>query len=170
VQHFASTERKVITIDEAQDLSRHQRKAGRTVGLTNGCFDILHSGHLDLLERARSMCDLLVVGVNSDESVRLLKGPDRPINSQADRARVIAGLECVGAVVIFNETTAEDLITRINPSRYFKGADYNPDNLPEYNLLQRLGIPLVLLSLKPGKSTTSIINRIASANRHHPSP
>ena len=115
MQHFASTERKVITIDEAQDLSRHQRKAGRTVGLTNGCFDILHSGHLDLLERARSMCDLLVVGVNSDESVRLLKGPDRPINSQADRARVIAGLECVGAVVIFNETTAEDLITRINP-------------------------------------------------------
>lgn len=169
MQHFASTERKVITIDEAQDLSRHQRKAGRTVGLTNGCFDILHSGHLDLLERARSMCDLLVVGVNSDESVRLLKGPDRPINSQADRARVIAGLECVGAVVIFNETTAEDLITRINPSRYFKGADYNPDNLPD-TISSKGSVFLLLLSLKPGKSTTSIINRIASANRHHPSP
>lgn len=170
MQPFASTKRKLLSISEARGLTRHHREAGRIVGLTNGCFDILHTGHLDLLERARGMCDLLIVGVNSDESVRSLKGPDRPINSEGDRARVVAGLECVEAVVIFNETTAESLIDGIMPSCYFKGTDYNSDTLPEYGLLQRLGVSPIFLSLEPGKSTTSIINRIADAKRHHPKP
>lgn len=168
MQPFANTDRKLCSIQEVQGLSRHHREAGYTVGLTNGCFDILHLGHLTVLERARSLCNLLIVGINSDRSVRLLKGPNRPINSEADRARMVAGLECVSAVVIFDNTTADELIAAAMPSCYFKGGDYNPDNLPEYSTLQRLGVSPVFLSLEPGKSTTSVIDRIVDAKRHTP--
>jgi len=160
MQSFVSTERKVIAIEEAKGLSKRERESGRIVGLTNGCFDILHCGHLSLLERAREMCDLLIVGVNSDRSVRLLKGPDRPIIPEDDRARLVAGLECVGAVVIFDEITAEKLIAEIAPSCYFKGGDYNASNLPEYALLSKMGIQPVFLNLEPGRSTTSIIKKV----------
>jgi rfaE bifunctional protein nucleotidyltransferase chain/domain len=168
VQSFTSTDRKLYGIQEVRGLSRHHREAGYTVGLTNGCFDILHIGHLSVLERARSMCNFLIVGVNSDRSVRLLKGPGRPINAEADRARMVAGLECVSAVVIFDDTTADELIATAMPSCYFKGGDYNPDNLPEYRTLQRLGVSPVFLSLEPGKSTTSVIDRIVDVKRHTP--
>ncbi len=157
---FVSTSRKVVDLEEARGISRHYREAGSSVGLTNGCFDILHSGHLNLLERARSLCDFLIVGINSDASVRCLKGPSRPINPERDRARLVAGFECVTAVVIFDEPTADELVAAILPSCYFKGGDYNPANLPEYATLQRLGVSPVFLSLEDGRSTTSTIQRI----------
>ena len=94
---FADTKQKIISVEEAKEMARSHRQTGDSVGLTNGCFDILHSGHLSYLERARSMCDILIVGVNDDESVRLLKGPSRPINPAMERARLVAGLElCLG--------------------------------------------------------------------------
>lgn len=163
---FVDTKRKVVSIEEAAGISRHHREAGSSVGLTNGCFDILHCGHVNLLERSRSMCDFLIVGVNDDESVRLLKGPTRPVNPEQDRARLVAGLECVTAVVVFDDPTADNLISGILPSCYFKGGDYNPDNLPEFSTLQRLRVSPVFLDLEDGWSTTSTIQRIIRASKH----
>jgi D-beta-D-heptose 7-phosphate kinase/D-beta-D-heptose 1-phosphate adenosyltransferase len=160
---FAETKKKILSIDEAKEMSGRHREKGASVGLTNGCFDILHCGHLSLLERARSMCDILIVGVNDDQSVQLLKGPSRPVNPAMDRARLVAGLECVTAVVIFSGRTADALITEILPSCYFKGGDYTRDNLPEYDTVQRLGVRPVFLDLEDGQSTTATIQRILSA-------
>lgn len=165
MERFAETKRKIIGIEEAKAMSSRHRKAGASVGLTNGCFDILHSGHLSYLEKARSMCDVLIVGVNDDESVRLLKGPSRPINPATDRARLVAGLECVSAVVIFSDRTADKLIEEIMPSCYFKGSDYNLDNLPERDTVRRLGVTPIFLDLEDGQSTTATIERILTASK-----
>ncbi len=161
---FADTKQKIISVEEAKEMARSHRQTGDSVGLTNGCFDILHSGHLSYLERARSMCDILIVGVNDDESVRLLKGPSRPINPAMERARLVAGLECVSAVVIFSDRTADKLIEQIVPTRYFKGSDYNLHNLPERDTVRRLGVTPVFLDLEDGQSTTATIGRILSAS------
>lgn len=110
------------------------------------------------------MCDILIVGVNDDESVRLLKGPSRPINPAMERARLVAGLECVSAVVIFSDRTADKLIEQIVPTRYFKGSDYNLHNLPERDTVRRLGVTPVFLDLEDGQSTTATIGRILSAS------
>ena len=161
---FADTKRKIISIEEAKAMASRHRQTGASVGLTNGCFDILHSGHLSYLERARSICDILIVGINDDESVRLLKGPFRPVNPAMDRARLVAGLECVSAVVIFSDRTADKLIEQIVPSCYFKGSDYNLHNLPERDTVQRLGVTPVFLDLEGGQSTTATIRRILSTS------
>lgn len=165
---FADTKRKIVGLEQAREMSRSSREGGATVGLTNGCFDILHCGHLCLLEKARGMCDILIVGVNDDWSVRLLKGPSRPINPVADRARLVAALECVTAVVVFGDRTADRLITEIMPSCYFKGSDYSPDNLPEFGTLQRLAVRPVFLDLEDGQSTTATIRRILSTSGRVP--
>lgn len=131
----------------------------RTV-LTNGCFDILHVGHLRYLEAARALGDELVVGVNSDASVRALKGPERPLNPAEERAEMLLGLKCVDRVVIFDELTADRLIETVHPAIYAKGGDYTLDTLPEAPVLKRLGINYVALPFVEGRSTSSLVARL----------
>ena len=112
------------------------RKGGQKVVFTNGCFDILHAGHVTYLEKARSFGDCLVLGLNSDSSVKANKGPSRPINSENDRARVVGALKAVDYVVLFGEQTAEALIAKVKPDVYVKGGDYTLDTLPEAKIVQ----------------------------------
>ncbi len=129
---------------------------------TNGCFDLLHVGHLRLLQKARAMGDLLIVGVNTDESVRALKGAERPIVPEAERAELLAGLECVDYVVLFPEITAEELIRIIQPDYYVKGGDYTERNLPEAELVVEQGGFVVILPYEEGYSTTKLLHQIRS--------
>ena len=127
---------------------------------TNGCFDIIHAGHVRYLNSAKTLGDILIVGLNTDESVRNLKGETRPINNEKDRAEVLLGLKAVDHVVMFGENTAENLISEIRPNVYVKGGDYNLDNLPEAKIVQSYGGEVKFINLVAGHSTTNIINKI----------
>lgn len=137
-----------------------RKRPGRTVVFTNGCFDLLHAGHVDLLDRARALGDLLVVGVNDDASVRRLKGPTRPITPLAERMRVLAGLRCVDYVTAFAEDTPLELITALVPDVLVKGGDWPVDRIVGGELVRARGGRVVSLPLLPGLSTTAIIARI----------
>lgn len=135
--------------------------AGKKLVFTNGCFDLLHVGHVRYLQAARALGDALFVGINSDASVRALKGPTRPVNSQDDRAEVLDALACVDYVSIFDGERATDLIERIKPAVYAKGGDYTVDSLHkgELNALRSVGSEIHILPLVPGKSTTGMLER-----------
>lgn len=137
-----------------------EKAKGKKVVLTNGCFDIIHAGHVRYLTAARAQGDLLVLGLNSDESVRALKGSTRPINTERDRAEVIDGLKSVDYVVIFGETTAEVLVRDVRPDYYAKGGDYSVDSLPEAQAVSEVGGKVVFLPFVEGKSSTKIIQKI----------
>lgn len=136
------------------------RKQGKTIVTTNGCFDILHVGHVRILKQAKSLGDVLVVGINSDASVRDLKGPERPINNQDDRAELLASLECVDVVSIFTEGTPVEFIKVVKPNIHVKGADYKPQDLEETPVVESLGGRIEILPLVPQKSTTSLVQKI----------
>lgn len=148
------------------DLSRladeveRQRERGHRVVLTNGCFDVLHSGHVDYLSRARTLGDVLVVGLNSDAGVRRLKGPDRPVSTLEDRARVLSALSCVDRVVAFDEDTPVELVRRLRPDVFVKGGDYTLDMMPEAPIVEELGGEVRILPLVKGRSTTGIVQKI----------
>ena len=143
------------------EAARWRESRSGTVVFTNGVFDLLHSGHIDVLTGARAQGDLLVVGVNSDASVRRLgKGPDRPVRSEAERAYVLAGLAAVDAVVIFDEDTPLELVTALRPDVIVKGGDYAPDTVVGADLVRARGGRVVIIPLTPGQSTTSIIQRL----------
>ena len=133
------------------------RQAGQKVVFTNGCFDILHAGHVSVLEFSRSKGDVLVVGLNSDASVRRLKGPMRPVNSQADRALVLAALESVSAVCVFNEDTPYNLIKLVRPDVLVKGGDYKPTEIVGREFAKKV----VRFALLKGRSTTNIIKKVS---------
>ncbi len=137
------------------------RKGGQKVVFTNGCFDILHAGHVTYLEKARSFGDCLVLGLNSDSSVKANKGPSRPINSENDRARVVGALKAVDYVVLFGEQTAEALIAKVKPDVYVKGGDYTLDTLPEAKIVQSYGGQVEFVQMVEGRSTTRIIDKIS---------
>ncbi|MDR1875813.1 MAG: D-glycero-beta-D-manno-heptose 1-phosphate adenylyltransferase [Synergistaceae bacterium] len=137
-------------------------QADKKIVFTNGCFDILHYGHVDYLRKAAYMGDVLVVGLNSDESVRRLKGPGRPVNEEEDRASLLAALEFVDYVVIFEEDTPYELILNLQPDVLAKGADYSPEEVIGRDLVESRGGVLALIPLVEGKSTTAIIERFAS--------
>jgi len=149
-------------MDKAALVSRlaGRRAAGRRVVLTNGCFDLVHSGHVSYLREAASLGDLLVVGVNSDASVRSFKEPGRPIVPEADRVEVVAALEMVDYVVLFDEPTAEVLVAELKPDIYVKGGDYRLEELPEARVVESYGGQVKLLPYREGRSTTGIIQRI----------
>ena len=132
---------------------------GLTVVATNGCFDLLHVGHVQTLSRARAEGDRLVVGVNSDASVSRLKGPRRPVNPELDRAALLASLRCVDAVVIFGEDTPVETLRVLRPDVHVKGGDYRLEDLPEAGVVQEYGGRVVLIDLVPGRSTTSMLER-----------
>ena len=136
------------------------RRKGYKVGFTNGCFDLLHPGHLSLLQRARSNCDRLIVGLNSDASVKRLKGEARPVQSEAARAAVLGSLETVSGVVIFGEDTPITVIEALKPDILVKGADYTIDKVVGADIVQGYGGKVVLANLADGFSTTSTIARI----------
>jgi rfaE bifunctional protein nucleotidyltransferase chain/domain len=138
-------------------VERH-RSRGHLVVFTNGCFDILHVGHLRTLQTARAQGDVLVVGINSDASVKLLKGEGRPVNTQADRAELLAGLACVDYVVVFDEATPVELIGVLRPEVHVKGGDYQINTLPEAALVQSYGGRVHLTGTVPGRSTTAILH------------
>lgn len=133
---------------------------GRTVVFTNGCFDILHPGHVDYLQRARELGDLLVVGLNSDASVRRLKGKCRPVNSEQDRAAVLAGLSCVDRVVIFDQDTPLELIRTVRPRVLVKGGDWPVEKIVGREVVEADGGKVLSIDLLPGYSTSKIIDRI----------
>ena len=139
--------------------------AGRSVVFTNCCFDILHAGHVRYLNAARAAGDVLVLGLNSDASVRRLKGESRPINSEEDRAEVLAGLAAVDYVVIFDEPTAEPLVELLKPDVYVKGGDYTVERLPEARIVASYGGETVLIPEVPGRSSTNMIKKIRETDR-----
>ncbi len=174
---------KIMTRDALARILAARRAGGAVVVLTNGIFDLMHIGHLRYLMTARSMGDLLVVGVNSDASTRRIKGPQRPIVPEAERAEMLAGLACVDYVTIFPEDTAEDLVRALRPDVYVKGGDYTINNtitsgsgttsalegaskpLPEAAIVQAYGGRVELVPYIPGHSTTELINRIAAGSQ-----
>lgn len=137
-------------------ISRH---AGQKVVFTNGCFDLLHKGHIHTLSRARDLGDLLIVGLNSDDSVRRLKGPSRPVNSQLDRAFLLSALCCVDYVTLFAEDTPVETIRILAPSIHVKGGDYRAEDLPEKEAVESQGGKIVVLPFEKGYSTTQILER-----------
>lgn len=140
------------------------RAAGRKLVVTNGCFDLVHRGHVTYLEAARNQGDALLVGVNSDASVRELKGPNRPINAESDRAAVLAALQSVDAVCVFADREALRFLEAVRPDVYAKGGDYTLDtiNQEERRLVERLGGKVVVLGGVPGKSTSALIGKLSS--------
>jgi len=138
------------------------RAEGRTLAATNGCFDILHAGHVNYLQAARNKADALIVGLNSDRSTTELKGPDRPIHTEADRAAVLAALESVNAVFIFDDLRATSFLQIAQPDIYVKGGDYTVDQLPaeERAIIEAQGGRITVLGHLPGKSSTEIARRI----------
>ncbi|HAZ07048.1 MAG TPA: D-glycero-beta-D-manno-heptose 1-phosphate adenylyltransferase [Elusimicrobia bacterium] len=148
---------KILPLKKLMTLRELWRWEGRTVAFTNGVFDILHAGHVKVLEEAKAQADLLVVGINSDSSVRLLsKAPGRPINKWRDRAEVVASLASVDAVVGFAQETPERLMSRLRPDVQVKGGDYRPADLPEAKHAGKV----VIVPLKKGCSTTDLIKRL----------
>ena len=131
--------KRVLNREEASKLIEDLKKQGKQVVFTNGCFDILHVGHMTYLEEAKEFGDYLFVGVNSDESVKRLKGPTRPINSEVDRAELLAGLKAVDYTVIFTEDTPVELIGELKPSIHVKGGDYKKEDLPETKVVESYG-------------------------------
>ncbi len=138
------------------------RASGRRLVVTNGCFDLLHAGHVAYLESARSQGDALLIGLNGDDSVRQLKGPTRPLNSEADRARVIAALGCVDGVCIFPEMRATAFLERAQPDIYVKGGDYTLETIDpnERRAVEGAGGRIAFIPFVPGKSTTGLVERI----------
>jgi len=141
------------------------RRRGQRIVLTNGCFDILHRGHITYLSQARALGDVLVVGLNADESIARLKGPERPVNTLADRVQVLAALSCVSHVVAFDEDTPCQLVQAIRPDVFVKGGDYTRERLPEAEVVERLGGRVEILPLVRDRSTTNILSRIRAASR-----
>jgi rfaE bifunctional protein nucleotidyltransferase chain/domain len=158
-----STSHKVATWDALLSVRRSCGDAGKTVVWTNGCFDLLHLGHIRNLEAARSLGDVLVVGVNSDKSVRQLKGSGRPIVPETERAQVIAALACVDYVMLFDELTPEAALARLRPDVHCKGADYAPPHgkpIPEAPIVTGYGGRIEFLPLLPALSTSDLVRRV----------
>jgi rfaE bifunctional protein nucleotidyltransferase chain/domain len=139
------------------------KEEGKKIIATNGCFDILHVGHLRYLEKSKALGDVLVVGLNSDASVKRLKGESRPVNNQDDRKELLLGLEAVDFVVIFEEDTAVEFLKSVKPDIYTKGGDYSPEELekwPEYAVAKEIACKIELIDFVDGKSSTNIIEKI----------
>lgn len=137
--------------------------AGKTVVTTNGCFDILHVGHVRYLEKTKTFGDYLIVLLNSDKSVKSIKGPSRPVNNEMDRAEILSALRCVDYVVLFDEDSPRNLLDEMKPDVYTKGADYTMETLPEADIMKKNGTRVEFIDFVEGKSTTKTIEKIKEA-------
>jgi len=151
---------KIFSLNELKDVLGLYRNTGGRIVFTNGCFDIMHAGHAEYLEEARSMGDVLIVAINSDASVRRLKGPKRPVIGQQDRALMLAALASVDYVVVFEEDTPYELIKVLQPDLLVKGGDWAPDQIVGADIVLAKGGGVMSLPFRPGLSTTTIIARI----------
>lgn len=136
--------------------------SGKTVVCTNGCFDILHVGHVRYLEATKAFADFSIVLLNSDKSVKSIKGPTRPINNENDRAELLSALKCVDYVVLFDEDSPRNLLDEIKPDVYTKGADYTMETLPEADIMRKNGTRVEFIKFVEGKSTTNVISKVKS--------
>lgn len=154
--------KKILTAEQARSLGKEMRDNGRKLVFTNGCFDLLHVGHVRYLQAARALGDALLVAINGDESVRALKGEGRPLNRAEDRAELIAALECVDHVVIFPDVRATQLLEIVQPAIYVKGGDYTADSLhaEERASLERIGAEIQILPFQAGHSTSGLLEKI----------
>ena len=155
----------VLALKKLLPVLQRLRRQGKRIAFTNGCFDLLHAGHVKLLEHARRQGDLLIVGLNSDRSVRALKGPGRPVFSQRDRALLLAELQSVDYVTIFNERTPQRLIERLRPDVLMKGADWRSGQIVGSDVVRRKGGRVVRFPILKGYSTTKLIQRIRRGRR-----
>ena len=153
---------KILTAESLFDWRDNLKRKGQRLAATNGCFDILHTGHINYLQAARNAADALIVGINSDRSVKELKGPTRPIQNENDRAAIIAALQSVDGVYIFDELRATKFLELTQPDLYVKGGDYSIEELPEEErqLISKIGAELKVLGLVSGKSSSDIADRI----------
>jgi D-glycero-beta-D-manno-heptose 1-phosphate adenylyltransferase len=149
-----------LTVTQAQAVVASLRDQRKTVVFTNGVFDLLHVGHLRYLQQARALGDALIVGINSDRSVRAIKGPSRPVTPEHERAEILAALECVDAVVVFDEETPHDLIAALLPDVLVKGADWAADAIVGRDIVEARGGRVVRVPIEPGHSTSAILERI----------
>lgn len=165
LRHYLANSEKLITdYSSLATCVQNYRTSNRRIVLTNGCFDILHPGHVSYLTQAKTLGDILIVGVNTDESVRQLKGEERPVNSLSDRLAVLSALNCVDHVVPFGDLTPHHLIRIIQPDVFVKGGDYTRETLPEASLVEDLGGEVIILPYIGGRSTTELIHRIRQVN------
>lgn len=153
------TSDKIVSKEKALMLIKEWKKKGKVV-FTNGCFDILHLGHADYLEKAKNLGDKLIIGLNTDQSIQKIKGPERPITDQYSRARVIAALGFADAVILFDEETPHDLISYLKPDILVKGDDYTMENIVGADVVLQNGGTVKTVSLVKGYSTSNIINKI----------
>ena len=151
---------QILNRKNISDFVKKLHEAGKTVVTTNGCFDILHVGHVKYLQKTKSYANYLMVLLNSDKSVKSIKGDSRPINNELDRATILTALSCVDFVVMFDEDSPADLLDEIKPDVYTKGADYNMDTLPERDIMIKNNIRVEFIDFVEGKSTTNIIDKI----------
>ena len=151
---------KLIEQSKIEELTNQIKKQGKTIVATNGCFDILHVGHVRYLKKSKEFGDVLIVGLNSDASVRSIKGPNRPINNEFDRAEVLCALDSVDYVVLFDEDSPRDLLELIKPNVYTKGADYTLKTLPEADVILKNNGWVEFIDFVEGKSTTKIIDKM----------
>jgi rfaE bifunctional protein nucleotidyltransferase chain/domain len=151
---------KVVTREEARARVAQARAAGRTVALANGCFDLVHVGHVRYLQGARAEADVLVVGVNGDASVRRLKGEGRPLMGESDRALLVASLKCVDLVVVFEEDDVAALLLDLRPDVHCKGTDYTPDTVPERDVVRSYGGRVAIVGDPKDHDTTALLQRV----------
>jgi rfaE bifunctional protein nucleotidyltransferase chain/domain len=154
---------KVVPLEKLQQRAKDLRTAGKRIVATNGCFDLLHVGHVRYLNAARALGGALIVGINGDASVRELKGQGRPVNNQNDRAEIVAALECVDLVAIFPELRATKFLELAAPDIYVKGGDYNADtlNAEEREVLRKIGAKIDIVPLERGYSTSDLLKRLS---------
>jgi len=150
----------LVKQEEVRAIIDKLHKEGKTVVATNGCFDILHVGHVRYLEKTKSFADVLMVLLNSDKSVKSIKGSTRPINNENDRAEVLCALKSVDYVVLFDEDSPRNLLDKMKPDVYTKGADYTMETLPEADIMKKNGTRVEFIEFVQGKSTTNIINKM----------
>ena len=153
---------KIVQPDRLAAIAESLHAQGHKLVLTNGCFDLLHTGHVRYLQAARALGDALAVAINGDDSVRVLKGEGRPLNTESDRTEIVAALACVDYVVTFPEVRVTRLIEKVRPSIYVKGGDYTPASLhpEERSALERVGAEIRILPFEPGHSTSGLIERM----------
>ena len=154
---------KIIKRENVQDIIKKIKDGKKKIVFTNGCFDILHVGHTRYLKEAKSYGDVLIIGINSDESVRSLKGETRPINEVVERAEILSELWFVDYVVVFNELTAENIVSEVEPDVYVKGGDYKIEDIPEARIVASSGGKTIIIPEIEGKSSSNVIRKLTNS-------
>jgi D-beta-D-heptose 7-phosphate kinase/D-beta-D-heptose 1-phosphate adenosyltransferase len=167
-QSYQHTEKKIVSLEEAIEFCHHWQRKKLKIGFTNGCFDLLHAGHIALLTQSHQHCDKLIVGLNSDASVKRLKGKGRPIQDEDTRALVLASLQMVDLVILFTDDTPLVLIQTLMPHILIKGADYKAEEIVGADIIQKSGGKVVLIDLLPNHSTTNLVNRLEHPKNENP--